>query len=148
MATHFREAYRFAEIILQIVGMGTVLKGTAWLYKLKQKKLENRVLATFRNNTDDGPWQSANGVVGEIYLKAALSDARGFLPPRFPLTGWSAFKHRLKRLPYRLRHALRIFWVLPSKKKADRILRDLWERGLLIRAGWDHTENEFYRVKN
>jgi hypothetical protein len=148
MTIHFREAYRLVEVILQIIGMGTVLKGIAWLYKRKQRNLENRVLETFHSNLEDGPWQSANGVVGEMYLKAALSDARGFLPPRLPLTGWRAFKHWLWLSPFRWRHTFRRFFLLPSKKEADKILRELWERGLLVRAGWDHTETEFYRMKN
>jgi hypothetical protein len=147
MTIYFREALRFVEVILQIIGMGTILNGIAWICKRKHKELENRVLDTFHNN-DDGPWQSANGVVGEICLRVALRDARGFLPPRLPLTGWRALKFRLSAWPYRLRHSFWRFFLIPTKKEADKILRDLWERRLLVRAGWDHTETEFYRMKN
>jgi hypothetical protein len=148
MMIQFQETYRFVEVILQIIGGGTVLKGVAWLYKRRKKSLENRVLDTFLSNVEDGPWQSANGVMGEMFLKSALNDARGFIPPRLPLAGWRAFKHWLWISPYRLRHAVRRFFLLPSKEQVDKILRELWERGLLVRAGWDHTDTEFYRMKN
>jgi hypothetical protein len=90
--------------------------------------------------------QSAHGVVGRLYLKAALEDAPGFFPPR--LTGWRALKHWLRVSPYRLRHSLRGAFVLPSIHKVEKVLRELWKRGLLVRAGWVYTDNEFYKLKN
>ena len=146
MTIHFREAYHLVEVTLQIIGIGTVLKGIAWLYKRKQENLENRVLDTFHSNKEDGPWQSVNGILGEIYLKAALRNARGFLPPRAPLTGWRAFTYRLRLSPYRLRHSFLKFFRLPSEKQVHRVLRDLWKRGLIRPADFDHTNNEFYRL--
>jgi hypothetical protein len=144
----FHEAHHFLQVIVSILGVGTILQGLIWFHKGQRKKLENKVLDTFRSDPEDGPWQSANGVVGEMYLKAALKDARGFFPARMKLTGWRAFKYWLRISSYRLRYACRRRFVLPSRSKVDAILRDLWERGLIIRAGWDHTENEFYRLKN
>jgi hypothetical protein len=83
-----------------------------------------------------------------MYLKAALKDAGGFLPPRVKMTGWSAYSHWLRTSPYRLRHAFRRHLVLPSKKKVDAILHDLWERGIIVRGDFTHTQTEFYRLKN
>jgi hypothetical protein len=131
-----QQVYNAAQFVLQVIGIGTVLKAIhnslQWLHKRRQQSLEDRVLATF-HNVGDGPWQSADGVVGEMYLKAALNDAHGYLPPR--LTGWRKYKHWLRVSPYRVRHAFRRAFVLPSKEKADKVLRELWKRGLLIRAG-------------
>src|SRR5260370_34230544 len=110
------------------------LQGLSWLRKWQRKKLENRVLDTFRSDPEDGPWQSAHSVIGEMYLKAALKDAPGFLPPGVKLTGWPAFTHQLRTSPYRMRHAFRRLLVLPSRKRVDTILRDLWERGLIVRG--------------
>lgn len=144
-----QQVYHASQFVLQVIGIGTVLKAIPkslqWFHKRRQQALEERVLSTF-HNTDDGPWQSAHGVVGEMYLKAALNDAPGFFPPR--LTGLRAFKHWLRVSPYRVRHAFRRAFVLPSKEKADKVLRELWKRGLLVRAGWDHTDAEYYRLKN
>lgn len=143
MIEYLRVAYQTAQFVF---GAGVIGASVRWLYKCWQQSLEDRILSTFHNTDSDGPWQSAHGVVGEMYLKAALSDAPGFFPPR--LRGWQELKHSLRVLPYRFRHALRIAFVLPSRKEADRVLRELWKRGLLVRAGWDHTDNEFYRLKN
>src|SRR5258708_22342584 len=141
MIEYLRTAYHAAQFVF---GAGVIGTSIRWLYKRWQQSLEDRVLSTFYNT--EGPWQSANGVVGEMYLKAAISDAPGFFPPR--LTGLRAFRHWLRTYPYRLRHALRRAFVLPSKNKADKVLRELWKRNLLIRAGWDHTDNEYYKLKN
>ncbi|HXM97187.1 MAG TPA: hypothetical protein VN982_01800 [Candidatus Dormibacteraeota bacterium] len=143
MIEYLRGAYHVAQFVF---GAGVIGTSIRWLYKRWQQNLEDRVLRTFHNTDRDGPWQSANGVVGEMYLKAALSDAPGFFPPR--LTEWRELKRWLRVSPYRLRHAFRRALVLPSKEKADEVLRELWKRGLLIRAGWDHTDTEFYKLKS
>jgi hypothetical protein len=71
---HWHEVYRVMQFWLQVIGIGTVVraipKGIQWLLKLRKQRLENRVLQTFYE-MDDGPWQSAHGVVGELCLKAA-----------------------------------------------------------------------------
>jgi hypothetical protein len=143
MTEYLRVAYHAAQFVFRAGVIGTSARS---LYNRWQKNLEDRVLRTFHNRNTHGPWQSASGVVGEMYLKAALNDAPGFFPPR--LTGWRAFKQWLRVSPYRVRHAFRRAFVLPSKEKADEVLRELWKRGLLIRAGWDHTDHEFYKLKN
>jgi len=144
-----QQVYHATQFVFQVIGIGTMLKavprGLEWIRKRLQQSLEDRVLATF-HNTEDGQWQSAHGVVGEMYIKAALNDAPGFVP--LPLTGWYAYRRWLAVSPYRLRHAFRRAFVLPSKEKADRVLRELWKRGLLVRAGWDHTDTEYYRLRN
>jgi hypothetical protein len=150
MIAHFQQAYHLALAVLSIIGLGTVVKaipkGIQWLYKRYEKSVEDRILSTFYGN-EDGPWQSAHGVLGDLGLKAALSDALGYLMPR-GLTGWKAWAYWLKMLPYRLRHTYRRMFVIPSKERADKVLKRLWERGLLVRAGWTHTKNEFYRLKD
>ena len=115
-----------------------------WTYKRWRKYQEDVVLSTFRNTDSDGPWHSAHGVVGKLYLKAALGDAPGFFPPR-----QMTLKHRLRVAFFRTRHFVRRVFLIPDKRKADKILRDLcFERKILERAGWDHTDNEFYKLKN
>jgi hypothetical protein len=150
MIVHWHQATQVIQVGLQLIGIGTILraspKGFQWLYKQYKDSLENRVLRTFYD-MDDGPWQSAHGVVGDLGIRAAISDAPGFLMPA-TLKGWRLYVHWLKVAPYRWRHAFRRTFVIPSKEKADKVLFDLWERGLLIRAGWDHTKNQFYRLKN
>jgi AraC-like DNA-binding protein len=141
MIEYLRVAYHVGQYVF---GAGAIGTSVRWLYERLKQSLEDRVLLTFHNT--DGPWQSASGVVGEMYLKAALNDAPGFFPPK--LTGWRAFKHWLGVSPYRLRHAFRRAFILPSKERADKVLRELWKRGLLIRADWDHTDHEFYKLKN
>jgi hypothetical protein len=107
---------------------------------------DDQVLATFRGN-DDGPWQSAHSVVGDLGLKAALrQDARGFFIPK--ASGWRAHYEYWKVAPIRWRHWLRRLFVIPSKEEADKILIRLWKRGLLVRAGWTHTKNEFYKLRD
>jgi hypothetical protein len=125
--------------VLQLVGFGTVM---GYISKSYRKVREGHVLSVVRNTDSDGPWHSANGVVGELYLKTALRDARGFFPPRH-LTFLSYVRMKFCRS----RHALHRL-LLPSKKQADNVMQQLWERGLLVRAGWDHTDNEFYRLRN
>jgi hypothetical protein len=120
-------------------------KGIQFLHKRLKKRLECRIRAIFYN-MEDGPWQSADGVVGELYLKAALSDAKGFLAPK--LKGWRATVQWFRLAPYRWRHAFRRAFVIPGRDKADKVLCELWERGLLVRARWDHTNDQFYRLKN
>ena len=101
MIEHWHEVYRVMQFGLQVIGIGTIVraipKGIQWLLKLRKQRLENRVLQTFYD-MDDGPWQSAHGVVGELYLKAALNDARGYFAP-MP-TGWKDLKHSLRVFPY------------------------------------------------
>ena len=150
MTDHFQQAYHLVQPVLSLVGLGTAVKAIPkaiqWLYKRYEKCEEKRILSTFYGN-EDGPWQSAHGVLGDLGLKAFLSDARGYLMPR-ELTGWRAWAHWVKMLPYRLRHNYRRAFVIPSKERADKVLLRLWERGLLVRAGWTHTQNEFYRLKD
>ena len=142
MTSHLLEAYLLLKPLVKIlvpVGFG----GTAlrWGYKRWQKYQEDLVLSTFHNT--EGPWQSANGVVGELYVKAALSDAPGYLPRMR-----RSHKHRLVAM-YRVRHFVRSAFLIPNKEKADKILRALcFDRKILERAGWQHTDNEFYKLKN
>jgi hypothetical protein len=138
MTTYLVEAYHLLRVL---VPAGFGWSALRWGYRRYLKYREDLVLSTFHNNDPDGPWQSANGVVGELYLKAALSDAPGFFPPRNPSSN-----HRLRVFFYRTRHAIRRV-ILPNKNEADKILRTLWERKLLERAGWGHTENEFYKLR-
>jgi hypothetical protein len=145
--TILREAYHIGEVIVSIIGVGTVLEGLGWMRKWQRTYWENKVLDTFRSNSEDGPLQSANGVIGEIYLKAALKDASGFLPPRVKLNGWHAAAYWLRTSPYRLRHTVRRL-MLPTKRKIERTLRDLWKQGLIVRPDFDHTKTNFYRLKN
>jgi hypothetical protein len=150
MTDHFPQANHLAQAVLSIIGLGTVVKaipkGIQWLCKRYEKSVEDRFLSTFYRN-EDGPWQSAHGVLGDLGLEAAMGDFRGYLMPCGRI-GWRAKAHWLKFFPYRLRHTYRRIFVIPSKEKADKILRRLWERGLLLRAGWTHTQNEFYRLKD
>jgi hypothetical protein len=140
MLEYLRLAYHATQALFGPVALGTAIR---WVYKRHRKSLENRVLSTFRNTDRDGEWQSANGVVGELGLKAALSDAPGFFPPKEP-----RLRSRLRTAFYRCRHSFRRAFIIPDKEKADRVLRDLWERGLLVRAGWRHTDNEFYKLRS
>src|SRR5260370_8897918 len=107
MIEYLRVAYHAAQFIF---GAGVIGTSVRWLYKSWQQKLEDRVLLTFQNTDRDGPWQSANGVVGEMYLKAALNDAPGFFPPG--LNAWRASNHRLRVYPYALRFAFRLAIVV------------------------------------
>lgn len=144
MNTYLIDVYHAVRILVPAGAVGGILwTSLRWTYNRWRKWQEEMVLSTFRNTDPDGPWHSAHGVVGHLYLKAALSDAPGFFPPRH-----STLKHRLRVLFYRTRHAIRKAFVVPSKDKADKILRNLWERKLLERAGWDHTDNEFYKLRN
>lgn len=140
MLGYLRLAYHAAQVLFGAGVLGMAIK---WMYKRYRQSLENRVLSTFRNTDPDGEWRSAHGVVGELGLKAALSDAPGFFPPREP-----RLRSRLRTAFYRCRHSFRRAFIIPDKEKADRVLRDLWERGLLVRAGWRHTDNEFYKLRN
>ena len=133
------------EGILAVFTSGTVASVAVSLYRRYQKFKEDQVISTFYGN-EDGPWQSAHGVVGDLGLKAALSDARGFFPHK--ATGWRTHIDYWKVAPFRWRHAFRRRFTIPSKEEADRILKRLWERGLLRRAGWTQTRNEFYRLKD
>jgi hypothetical protein len=150
---HFPTMSRAIQVGLSVVSVATVLRALPkifqWVSRRYKKSREHRVLRTFYS-LDDGPWQSAHGVVGELGLRAAFSDAPGFFPPKGApnLTGWRLRIHMLKVAPYRWRHSFRRAFIIPSKDAVDKILFDLWERGLLIRAGWDHTRNEYYRLKN
>jgi hypothetical protein len=146
MTVDFHQVYLAVERgALGLLTLGTGGKVVHWLYKRYKKTRENIVLGTFFHNAD-GPWQSAHGVLGDLGIRAALSDARGFIVPQ--QTGWPAFIHWWKVAPYRWRHYFRRAFVIPSKEEADKVLKGLWERGMLIRAGWTHTKNEFYRLKD
>lgn len=125
--------------VLQLVGFGAIM---GYISKSYRKVRERQVLSVFRNTDPDGRWHSANGVVGELYLTTAMRDARGFFPPT-QLT----FRSYVRMKYCRSRHALRRL-LLPSKRQADNVMHQLWERGLLVRAGWDHTDHEFYRLRN
>lgn len=132
MIVHFQQVYHhLVQAALGLITVSTVVKSIQWLYKRYQKSREDRILATFYNN-EDGPWQSAHGVLGDLGLKAALSDARGFIVPQ--QTGWHAFVHWWKVAPYRWRHYFRRAFLIPSKEEADRVLKGLWERGMLLRV--------------
>jgi hypothetical protein len=144
---HVQQAYHVIQLALQVLGIGTVVKaiprGIQWLYKRRQVRLENTVLSVFHNTDPDGEWHSAHGVVGKLGLKAALSDAPGFFPQKR-----QGLKTYLRVAFYRCRHTYRRKFIIPSKEQADAILRRLWERQLLERAGWKHTDNEFYKLRN
>jgi hypothetical protein len=140
MGEFVRAAYHVAQFLFGAGAIGTAIR---WLSKRRQKELEDRVLDTFHNA--DGPWHCADSVVGEMNWKGALNDAPGFFRPK--LSGWREFRSRLRVSPYRLRFALRRAFVVPSKRKTEQILRDLWERHLLVRADWDHTDKQFYKLK-
>src|SRR5258708_40030548 len=93
---------------------GAAWTGLRWSYARWRKYQEDTVLSTFRNTDPDGPWHSAHGVVGELGLRAALSDAPGFFPPRV-----MTLKHRFRVVFFRTRHFIRRVFLIPSKKKAD-----------------------------
>lgn len=119
--------------------------GATWsfllsLHKRWRRYQEDLVLSTFHSDPAE-PWQSANGVTGELYIKAALGDARGYIPQKkFTLTYcWRA-------LLYRTRHTIRAKLLLPNKERADKILRNLWERGLIELADWSRT-NKVYKLR-
>jgi hypothetical protein len=138
MNEHLVEAYHALKWLVPAGAIWTTLR---WFHGRWQKYQNDQVLSTFHNK--DGPWQSANGVVGELYLKASLSDAPGFFPPRR-----MTMRHRFRVMYFRTRHFARRVFLIPNKKKADKLLHDLcFERKILERAGWDHTDNEFYKLK-
>jgi len=130
MTIQFREAYHFGEIVSQLIGVGTVLRGIAWLYKRKEEKFEDKVIDTLRKQEGRFPWRSARGVVSRMRREAAYNYARALFPPR--VVSWSSFGTRLSVIPWRMRYFYQRNLVIPSIRKADRTLRTLWKRGLLV----------------
>ncbi len=141
MAIHFYEAYHFAvQVIFQVVTIGTVWKALVWLKKRRQENQENSVLDTFGNR--NWHWLSGCGVVARMKRDAAYKYARPLLPPR--VTGWSPFISWLCLVPLHFCYFYHRSFVIPSKQKADRILRDLFKRQLLICAPENPT---LYQLK-
>ncbi|HXY26442.1 MAG TPA: hypothetical protein VEI73_17455 [Candidatus Acidoferrum sp.] len=138
MVPQLVEAYHFLRVLIPAGALWPVLR---WSYKRWQKYQEDLVLSTFHLDPAEGPRQSAHGVTGELYVKAALSDARGYIPPK-KLT----FAYCWRALFYRTRHMMRAKLLLPDKERAEKILRNLWERNLLELAEWSRT-NKVYKLR-
>jgi hypothetical protein len=149
MMFHFREAYHFGQIVLQLIGLGTILKGVAWLYKRKQDKLENRVLEALAPQGRGWHWQSGHGVVARMKRDAAYAYAAAVFPPR--VEDWLSFISRLRVIPRQIAYLYHRKFIIPSKRRADTILRDLWKRGLLIcplESTGSYQLKEFSRASN
>jgi hypothetical protein len=151
MIVYWHEIWRAVLFILTFISGKTVLEKISklplWLYEQRQKRDDERVLSTFREDKADGPWHSGHGVSGHLGLKAAFGDMRGYLPLKSG-TKWHQCLHWVMVYPYRLRHTFRRVLLIPSPEKADKILWGLYKRGLLIRAGWSNTKQEFYRLRD
>ena len=130
MTIHLHEAYRAGQVILQLIGAGTLVKFASWLYRRTQGKLEDKVIDTFKR--DEGHWlpQTAHGVVSHMKREAVHKYACALFPPR--IVDWASFISWLGLIPLRLRYLYHRKLVIPTVRKADRTLRSLWKRGLLI----------------
>ena len=125
--------------VLQFVGFGLIL---GYIAKSYRKVRERQVLSVFRNTDPDGPWRSENGVVGELYLKNALRDARGFFAPRH-LTFPSYVRMNFSRC----RHALRRC-SSQGRNRRTTSCTSCGSEGCLCTPDVTTTENEFYRLRN
>jgi hypothetical protein len=141
--SYLKELLIFVRFLLQLIGAGTVVGGIGWLVKKRQKRFENMILKVFE---DDDDWHGADGILGELYLRATLKGLPAYLmfpPPS--VIGWQRLKLQVRAVPYRVRHSFRKLVLLPSRQRIDSTLRALWERGLLNRASF---EPKFYRLRH
>lgn len=130
MTAYFREVYHLAVSVLHLIGLATIFRAIVWLQRHKQENLEHRVLNSFRNR--NWHWQSAYSVVARMRRDAAYESARALFQPQ--VNNWRSLISWLGTLPIRFAYSCRKTFGIPSTAKADRILCDLFRRGLLICA--------------
>jgi hypothetical protein len=116
--------------ILHAVSASTVLAAVGWVYKRRAAKREDRVLGILGARDRRWPWWSAYGVVARMRYEGAYRYARVAFQPR--VNDWLSFKRWLRLLPDRLAYFYYRTFAMPSISEADRILRNLWKRNLLI----------------
>lgn len=130
MAFEFHEAYQLGVRVISVISIGTIWKSVVWLRKQGKENQENRVLDTFGNR--NWPWLSGCGVVARMKHDAVYTYARAAFPP--PVTDSRSFVSWVLLVPHRFRYFCHRTLVIPNKRKADKILRDLFKRRLLICA--------------
>jgi hypothetical protein len=128
MTIQFHEAYHRGGVILQLIGVGTIIRSVAaWLYKRKEEMVEDRIIDALKEGRM--PWQSAHGVVARMRHAAVFAHIPAAFPPR--IVNWSSFLARLRVLPWEMRYFYHRNMVIPSLRKTDRTMRTMWKRGLL-----------------
>lgn len=118
-----------AEVGLRIIGVSTVLNALVWLRKRAQEKLENRVLNTFSPDRN-WHWQTGYGVVSRMKRDALYRYADALFPPQ--IKSWSSLASWIHFLVRRFTYSCWRTVMIPSRRRADSTLRDLWKRGLLV----------------
>jgi len=129
-------------MVIPAISIGIVVSCAAWLCRRWQQEQENLVLDALNPSSRRWQWFSGQGVVARMKRDALYAYASALFPPR--VNGWSSFIARLAVLPLQCRYFYHHRFVIPSKKRADRILRGLWRRGLLVCAPKNST---LYRLK-
>jgi hypothetical protein len=141
MTNHFYEAYHLAvKLIGQFLSVGAGYKFLTWLKKSRRENEENGVLDTFGNR--NWHWLSGDGVLARKKRDAAYKYARALFPPR--VTDLSSLTSRLCLVPHSISYWYHRTFLIPSRERADRILRNLFKRQLLICAP---DNPSLYRLK-
>jgi hypothetical protein len=130
------------QIILQLVGVGSIVGWLSFLIKKRRESFENRILKFFES---DNEWHGPDGIVGDLYLDVALKGVPGFVMFPADLSGWAKSKALIRALPYLVRYYFQKMILLPRRARVESTLRDLWKKGLLTRAYFDP---KFYRLKH
>jgi hypothetical protein len=127
----------------KFIGVGTILTVIDWLRKYRKTKSDDRIIDTFA--VRDGRWrlQSAIGVVSRMKREGVHRFARVALQPS--VTDWKSFRAFVRLLPERIAYFYCRTFIVPSRNQAERALRDLWKRGLIVAAP---DNPQLYQLRN
>ncbi len=137
-----REVLHGVQVILQVVGAGTILGGVGWLLKKRRERFENELLVRV---AEESTWCSAGIIRGDRYLRALRGLPLDVIVPP-TLKGWGRLKLNVRALPHKFKLRLRMLLGIPSTHRIDSTLFGLWKRGLLQQTILG--SRFYYRVKS
>jgi hypothetical protein len=140
--SRLKDVFTTAQVILSLVSIGTIATALGWLFKKRQERFENRILKFFEESDE---WHGADGIVGDIYIRAALKGLPAYLLHQPITSGWQNIKMHVKATPYLFRYHFQKLVFLPRRSRIESTLRNLWKRGLLTKASFNP---KYYRLKH
>jgi hypothetical protein len=132
MRPHLLQIWHIAQAFLTFIGGTTVAGLFVWLWKRGQENFENTVLKMFMRDPQQ-PIRNATGIRADFYFdlfRGAPTIFHSATSGNF----WVKLRWWFGRLPFCICH----FWprrlVMPSQKRIDRAIMQLWRDGHLLNA--------------
>ena len=139
---YLREIFHVIQVALTFIGGGAVLGFIGWLYKRRQENFEDKVLTMFANDPNK-QWRTADGIHSD-YGREHYKDVPMWVIFPIHANRWAGLKWWLRTVPYQVRHFWRMKFFMPSSKKVEKTVLNLWKKQLIVR---DLTNQKYYRLR-